>query len=92
MPNVRGKSLKALTLDVADGYITVNPIFLKLFEPEQLKEIFREIAKAQNDIRGEKFPTNDLFAIRTRNLKLQRLHAASMIIRNFAKERRILLV
>jgi len=92
LPNVRGKSLKALTLDVADGYITVNPIFLKLFEPEQLKEIFREIAKAQNDIRGEKFPTNDLFAIRTRNLKLQRLHAASMIIRNFAKERRILLV
>ena len=92
MPNVRGKSLKALTLDVADGYITVNPIFLKLFEPEQLKEIFREIAKAQNDIRGEKFPTNDLFAIRIRNLKLQRLHSASMIIRNFAKERRILLV
>jgi len=77
---------------VADGYITVNPIFLKLFEPEQLKEIFREIAKAQNDIRGEKFPTNDLFAIRIRNLKLQRLHSASMIIRNFAKERRILLV
>ena len=68
MPNVRGKSLKALTLDVADGYITVNPIFLKLFEPEQLKEIIREIANAQNDIRGEKFPTNDLFAIRTRNL------------------------
>jgi hypothetical protein len=92
LPNVRGKSLKALTLDVADGYITVNPIFLKLFEPEQLKEIIREIANAQNDIRGEKFPTNDLFAIRTRNLKLQRLHAASMIIRNFAKERRILLV
>ena len=92
MPNVRGKSLKALTLDVAEGYIAVNPIFLKLFEPEQLKEIFREIAKAQNDIRGEKFPTNDLFAIRIRNLKLQRLHSASMIIRNFAKERRILLV
>jgi len=92
LPNVRGKSLKALTLDVADGYITVNPIFLKLFEPEQLKDIIREIANAQNDIRGEKFPTNDLFAIRTRNLKLQRLHAASMIIRNFAKERRILLV
>ena len=92
MPNVRGKSLKALTLDVAEGYIAVNPIFLKLFEPEQLKEIFREMSKAQNDIRGEKFPTNDLFAIRTRNLKLQRLHLASMIIRNFAKERRILLV
>ena len=92
MPNVRGKSLKALTLDVADGYIAVNPIFLKLFDPEQLKEIYREISKAQHDIRGEKFPANDLFAIRTRNLKLQRLHSASMIIRTFAKERRIVLV
>jgi len=92
MPNVRGKSLKALTLDIAEGYTTVNPIFLKLFEPEQLKEIYKEIAKTQNDIRGERFPTNDLTAIRMRNLRLQRLYSTSMIIRNFAKERRIALV
>jgi hypothetical protein len=91
MPNVRGKSLKALTLDIAEGYVAVNPIFLKLFAAEQLKEIYGEIIKTQNDIRGDRFPTNDLTAIRTRNLKLQRLHSASMIIRNFAKERRILL-
>ena len=92
MPNVRGKSLKALTLDIAEGYVAVNPIFLKLFVPDQLKEMYKEITKTQNDIRGERFPTNDLMAIRSRNLKLQRLHSASMIIRNFAKERRILLV
>ena len=89
MPNVKGKSHKALAMDIAEGYTTVNPIFLKLFEPEQLKEIYREIANAQNDIRGERFPTNDLTAIRMRNLRLQRLYSASMIIRNFAKERRI---
>ena len=92
MPNIRGKSLKALTLDIAEGYVSVNPIFLKLFTPEQLKELFREVSKTQNDVRAERFPANDLMAIRTRNLKLQRLHSASMIIRNFAKERRILLV
>jgi len=92
MPSVRGKSLKALTLDIAEGYTAVNPIFLKSFEPEQLKEIYREIFKTQNDIRGERFPTKDLTAIRLRNLKLQRLHSASMIIRNFAKERRYMLV
>ena len=92
MPNVKGKSLKALTMDIAEGYTSVNPIFLKLFEPEQLKEIYREIAKTQNDIRGERFPTNDLTAIRMRNLRLQRLYSTSMIIRNFAKERRIALV
>lgn len=92
MPNVKGKSLKALTLDIAEGYTTVNPIFLKLFEPEQLKEIYRELTATQNDIRAGRFPTNDLTAIRMRNLKLQRLFTASMIIRNFAKERRILLI
>jgi len=92
MPNIRGKSLKALTVDIAEGYIAVNPIFLKSFGPEQLNEIYKELAKTQNDIRGERFPTNDLTAIRLRNLKLQRLHLASMIIRNFAKERRYLLV
>jgi len=89
--NIRGKSLKALTVDVAEGYVAVNPILLKSFEPEQLKEIYKEISKTQNDIRGERFPTNDLTAIRLRNLKLQRLHSAQMIIRNFAKERRYLL-
>lgn len=92
MPNIRGKSVKLLTLDIADGYITVNPIFLKLFEPEQLNEIYRAISKTQNDIRGERFPSNDLTAIRIRNLKLQRLHSSLMIIRNFAKERKISLL
>ena len=91
MPNIRGKSLKALSLDIAEGYIAVNPIFLKAFGPEQLKEIYQEISITQNDVRAERFPTNDLTAIRLRNLKLQRLHSASMIIRNFAKERRYLL-
>lgn len=92
LPNVRGKSLKALTLDVAEGYIAVNPLFLKLFEPEQLKEFCQELSKTQNDIRAERFPANDLTLIRTRNLKLQRLHSASMVARNFAKERKILLI
>jgi hypothetical protein len=81
-----------ITYDIAEGYLAVNPIFLKMFEPEQLIEVYREISKTQNDIRAERFPAKDLNAIRGRNLKLQRLHSAAMIIRNFAKERRILLV
>jgi len=92
LPNVRGKSLKALTLDVAEGYIAVNPLFLKLFDPEQLKEFYLALSKSQNDIRAERFPAYDLNLIRTRNLKLQRLHSAAMVARNFAKERRILLI
>lgn len=86
---VRGKSIKALITDVAEGYIAVNPLFLKSFEPELLRDFYHEISKIQIDIRSEKFPTRDVLAIRNRNVRLQRLYSAVMIIRNFARERRI---
>lgn len=92
MANIRGKSNKALTLDVAEGYITVNPLFLKPFDPESLKEFFKEIDKTQKFLRAERFPAKDIEAIRMRNLKLQRLYLATVIIRTFARERRIALV
>jgi len=88
MGNVRGKSNKALTVDVAEGYVAVNPLFLKSFDPESLKEFYQQIDKTQKELRAEKFPTNDVQAIRMRNLRLQRLYQAQMIIRNFARERR----
>lgn len=88
----RGKSIKALIRDVAEGYVAVNPLFLKSFEPELLRDFFHEISKIQIDIRSEKFPTRDVLAIRNRNVKLQRLYSAVMIIRNFARERRIALL
>ncbi|MDA8079773.1 MAG: hypothetical protein M0Z79_12650 [Nitrospiraceae bacterium] len=89
MPNIRGKSLKAVIRDIADGYVVVNPLFLKSFDGETLRDFYGEISRVQNEVRAEKFPHNDIMAIRSRNLKLQRLFGATMIIRNFAKERRI---
>jgi hypothetical protein len=92
MSNVRGKSLKATIRDIAEGYVMVNPLFLKSFEQETLRDLYVEISKIQNEIRAERFPTHDVLAIRNRNLKLQRLFSAAMIIRNFARERRVSLV
>jgi hypothetical protein len=92
MGNVRGKSNRALTVDVAEGYVAVNPLFLKSFDPQSLKEFYQQIDKTQKALRAEKFPFNDVQAIRLRNLKLQRLYLAQMIIRNFARERRTPLV
>ncbi len=89
MANVRGKSLKAIIRDIAEGYVAVNPLFLKSFDGETLKDFYGEISRIQNEIRAEKFPHNDIMAIRARNLKLQRLFGATMVIRNFARERRI---
>jgi len=89
MASIRGKSIKAIIRDVAEGYVTVNPIFLKSFGSENIKEFYREIAKVQGEIRAEKFPHKDAAGIRSRNLKLQRLHSASIILRAFARDRRI---
>jgi hypothetical protein len=52
----------------------------------------KELSRVQITIRGEKFPTGDTQAIRWRNTRLQRLNSAVMILKNFARERRIILV
>lgn len=91
MPTIRGKSLKAITFDISEGYVVVNPLFLKPLDNESLKGLYHEILKTQTAIRSEKFPHSDAKAIRWRNTRLSRLHSASMIIRNFARERRIII-
>ena len=92
MSTIRGKSLKAIAYDISEGYVVVNPLFLKSLENESMKGLHKEISMAQIAIRSEKFPTGDIQAIRWRNTRLQRLNAALMILRNFARERRIILI
>ncbi|OGW56986.1 MAG: hypothetical protein A2Z09_06435 [Nitrospirae bacterium RBG_16_43_8] len=87
MITLRGKSLTAVARDIAEGYVTVNPIFLKPLDAESLEGLYRQIVKVQTEIRGEKFPHGNINLIRGRNIRLQRLHSSLMIIRNFAKER-----
>jgi hypothetical protein len=92
MATIRGKSLRATAFDIAEGYVVVNPIFLKSIENESLKGLYQEIARAQIEIRGQKFPHGDTQAIRFRNTRLQRLNSALMILKNFAREKKILLI
>lgn len=92
MAGIRGKSLKATLYDIAEGYVTVNPIFLKSIDPEMLKELYTEALKVQAGIRSESFPHGDMEAIRMRNMRLQRLYSATIVIKNFARERRIKIV
>ena len=92
MPTIRGKSLKATAHDIAEGYAVVNPLFLKPLDNESLKGLYHEIMKVQIEIRAEKFPQGEPQAIRWRNTRLQRLNSSAMVIKNFARERRIILV
>ena len=85
----RGKSMKAVAFDVAEGYVSLNPLFLKKFDKDMLKDLYENLNKAMTAARNMKVELSDQAAVRTRNMKLQRLHNAMIIIRNQAREKRI---
>ncbi len=85
----KGKSMKAVAVDVAEGYISVNPLFLKKFDKDMIKDLYDNLNKTITGTRNEKIVLNDQDALRRRNMKLQRLHNAMIILRNIAREKRI---
>jgi hypothetical protein len=85
----RGKSMKVVAVDVAEGYISVNPLLLKKFDKDMVKELFEHLNKALTGTRNEKIDLTDHSALRMRNMKLQRLHNAMIVLRNIAREKRI---
>ncbi len=85
----KGKSMKMVALDVAEGFITINPLFLKKFDKDMLKELFENLNRALTGIRNEKLDYANQTALRARNLKLQRMHNSMIIIRNIAREKRM---
>ena len=85
----RGKSLRAVTNDVAEGLVSINPLFLKKFDKDMLKDLYESVNKTMTLVRNEKVVLSDTVALRMRNLKLQRLHNALIVIKNSAREKRI---
>jgi hypothetical protein len=85
----KGKSMKAVATDVGEGFISVNPLFLKKFDKDMVKELYEHLNRALTGARTEKIDLADQVAVRTRNMKLQRLHNAIIILRNVAREKRI---
>jgi hypothetical protein len=85
----KGKSMKVAAVDVAEGYISVNPLFLKKFDMEMIKDFYDHLNKMLIVTRNQKIDFTDFIALRTRNMKLQRLHNALIVIRNIARQKRI---
>jgi hypothetical protein len=85
----RGKSMKAIATDVAEGYIMVNPLFVKKFDKDMIKNLYENLNKGMTIVRNEKVVYTDTVALRTRNMKLQRMHNALIVLRNIAREKRI---
>lgn len=81
--------MKAVAIDVAEGLITVNPLFLKKFDKDMIIGLNEHLSKAMTAIRNEKLSFHDPVALRKRNLKLQRLNNALIILKNVAREKKI---
>jgi hypothetical protein len=86
---IGGKSMKQVATDVLDGFIAINPLFLKKFDKDLIKELYEHLNKAMNAARNIPVQFNDTIAMRNKNMKLQRLHNAIIILRNHAREKRI---
>ncbi len=86
--SIKGKSMKAVASDVAEGYISINPLFLKKFDKDMVKELYEHLNRALTATRIEKIELTNQTAVRTRNMKLQRIHNAMIIVRNTAREKR----
>ncbi len=84
-----GRNFKIIANDVADGFITINPIFLKSFNASDIKALYKALELRQSEVRAEPFPYNDIPMIRQRNMRLQRLYSSQLIIRNYAREKQI---
>ncbi|MDI6800892.1 MAG: hypothetical protein QMD01_02380 [Thermodesulfovibrionales bacterium] len=89
MVSESGRNFKAIAYDISEGFVTVNPLFLKPFDEKNLKSLYRAIERKQSEIRAEPFPYNDSILIRQRNIKLQRLYAALIVLKNFAREAKL---
>jgi hypothetical protein len=88
----QGRNFRAIASEITEGFVTINPIYLKPFDEESLKMLYETMQRKQNEMRAEPFPYGNVELIRKRNLKLHRAYNAQMLIKNYARERRIKLI
>ncbi len=88
---IGGRNLKAVANDITEGFVVVNPLFLKPFDNDSLKKFYEALLKKQTEIRSEPFPYGNVELIRRRNIRLQRVNTAVMIVNNYARDRRMFL-
>ena len=77
--------------DIMEGYIMLNPLVLKKFDPTSFKELHQHLRKLQTAIRSGGVDLTNQEATRSRNQKLQHLHQAMAVLENQAKLQKIFL-
>ena len=66
--------------EVAEGYLTLNPVSLKKYEAHELDALQKELERLSRDLRGQVVPQDDTEAIQAKHRKLLRLSQAASVI------------
>jgi hypothetical protein len=77
-----GPAWKAAS-DLAEGYLTMNPVSLKKYASHELDALQKELERLSRDLRGQLIPQEETEAIQLKNRKLLRLSQAAMVIQSW---------
>ena len=69
--------------DVADGYVSLNPVVLKKYEQHEVDALLKELEKLTRDTRSQVVPQDDAEASATRSRKLLRLSQANVVLQSW---------
>ncbi len=82
-------SPKKMGQDIADGFFSLSPPLLRQYTPVDLKTVLVHLGMVARELRQQQISPEDVMAAKARNLKLSRLNQAEVVIRAYAKKRRI---
>lgn len=80
---------KSLATDIADGFLTLSPTALKRYAPGDIKIIHSNLNLVLREVRGEVIPIEDVAAIKKKNLRVQRINQALLMLSNYCRQQKI---
>jgi hypothetical protein len=69
--------------DIAEGYVMLNPPYLKKYERHEVDALSKEMEKLARDLRGLVVATDDADANQAKNRKLLRLSQGMVVLQNW---------
>lgn len=75
--------------EIGDGFRSLSPTVLKRYTPGDLKVINTSLQQVLRETRGEVTPSDDAEAVRKKNLRMQRLNQAIVLLANYCRQQGI---
>lgn len=77
-----------MAMDIAEGYMSFTVATLKKYAASDLKIIITNLQMVLRELRREQPPLEDIMAIKTKNMKIQRVNHALTIITSYCRKKR----